>query len=253
MIGSGRSSLLGSVLRPPRGSTRRRGETRRSSARNKVSLLHTRPRCYIRESSLDTRPDWLIPVELWICSLSLPLLLSLPLCPPPSYRTDRIAQRAFRIRKKVYHLELESNAIEAADKIQDMADSNTKLMRMMERLQRENTAVSPGSGVEERSVFLSVSSLTSPSGLFSSRRIRQRRISPTRRLARRARRGTSTVRQNPSNGKTVRHDRRMKEVRVWRMPCYPSTRSSRTWRTTRSSRSTTSRLDGTVYRTNRSR
>lgn len=55
---------------------------------------------------------------------------------------DRIAQRAFRIRKKVYHLELETTAIEAADKIQDMADSNAKLMRMMEKLQKENTAVS---------------------------------------------------------------------------------------------------------------
>jgi hypothetical protein len=56
---------------------------------------------------------------------------------------DRIAQRAFRIRKKVYHLELETNAIEAADKIQDMVDSNKRLTKMMEKLQKENAAVSP--------------------------------------------------------------------------------------------------------------
>jgi hypothetical protein len=60
----------------------------------------------------------------------------------PHIPTDRIAQRAFRIRKKVYHLELETNAIEAADKIRDMADSNSRLMKMVEKLQRENKAVS---------------------------------------------------------------------------------------------------------------
>ncbi|KAG7530329.1 hypothetical protein FFLO_05101 [Filobasidium floriforme] len=54
---------------------------------------------------------------------------------------NRIAQRAFRIRKKVYHLELETNAIEAADKIRDMADSNSRLMKMVEKLQRENKAL----------------------------------------------------------------------------------------------------------------
>jgi hypothetical protein len=60
----------------------------------------------------------------------------------PYYRVDRIAQRAFRIRKKVYHLELETNAIEAADKIQAMAESNQRLMEMTDRLQREIAAVS---------------------------------------------------------------------------------------------------------------
>lgn len=80
--------------------------------------------------------------------ITLTFLLTTPdshRCPcrhRPYIPTDRIAQRAFRIRKKVYHLELETNAIEAADKIRDMADSNSRLMKMVEKLQRENEAVS---------------------------------------------------------------------------------------------------------------
>jgi hypothetical protein len=80
----------------------------------------------------------------------------------------------------VYHLELETNAIEAADKIQDMVDSNKRLTKMMEKLQKENTAVSRRTklggrwlddvrrgGAVDRDLFLSSS--------ISSRRLRQRR------------------------------------------------------------------------------
>jgi len=55
---------------------------------------------------------------------------------------DRIAQRAFRKRQKAYFIDLEKEVIEKTGKIQAITKSNQSLMEMMERLQRENIAVS---------------------------------------------------------------------------------------------------------------
>jgi hypothetical protein len=170
----------------------------------------------------------------------LPLTSASPCRHLPYIVTDRIAQRAFRIRKKVYHLELETNAIEAADKIQDMVDSNKRLTKMMERLQKENAAVSPRTklggrwsddvrrgGADERDLFLSSS--------ISSRRPRQRRTYRARLPTLRTR---TTGRPRGSNVKSAAPGPSL-GVRAWRMPCCLSTRSSLTssW-TTRSYRST---------------
>jgi hypothetical protein len=56
--------------------------------------------------------------------------------------SDRIAQRAFRKRQKAYFIDLEKEVIEKTGKIQSITKSNQSLMEMMERLQRENIAVS---------------------------------------------------------------------------------------------------------------
>ena len=60
----------------------------------------------------------------------------------PAFLQDRIAQRSFRKRKKAYFVDLEKKVIEKTGRIQAITKSNQSLMEMMEKLQRENIAVS---------------------------------------------------------------------------------------------------------------
>lgn len=62
--------------------------------------------------------------------------------PCPSRRADRLAQRAFRQRQKAYFVDLEAEVVEKSSQIQVITKNNQSLMEMMERLQRENIAVS---------------------------------------------------------------------------------------------------------------
>lgn len=60
----------------------------------------------------------------------------------PNFLQDRIAQQAFRKRKKAYFVDLEEEVIEKTGRIQTITKSNQSLMEMMEKLQRENIDVS---------------------------------------------------------------------------------------------------------------
>ncbi|KAG7566976.1 hypothetical protein FFLO_01235 [Filobasidium floriforme] len=54
---------------------------------------------------------------------------------------NRVAQRAFRQRQKVYFVDLEAEVVEKSSQIQAITKHNQSLMEMMERLQRENIAL----------------------------------------------------------------------------------------------------------------
>jgi hypothetical protein len=56
---------------------------------------------------------------------------------------DRIAQKAFRLRQRVHHTNLQNKIIQKASRIQAISRNNIALLETMNHLQKENIKVSP--------------------------------------------------------------------------------------------------------------